>query len=196
MTRKIKFEVGEKYHIFNRGVEKIKTFKDERDYNRFLKLSYLCNSKNKLNFKYNQLSDFRKEIIVNKKENIVDIEIEILMPNHYHFIICEIFPGFISIFMQKLMTSYTMYFNKRYDRSGGLFSSPFKAVHISNDFYYEYLKKYLYCNPLSLIRKNYDSKFLLDPNFKLTKKEENFLNKYPYSVFKPEARPCKAWPRL
>src|SRR3989339_855819 len=35
--RKVKFETGEYYHIYNRGVDKREIFGDEKDYVRFLR---------------------------------------------------------------------------------------------------------------------------------------------------------------
>ena len=50
--RKIPLVEGEFYHVFNRGNSKQMIFFDDADRNRFVKLLYLCNSKNsfKTNF--------------------------------------------------------------------------------------------------------------------------------------------------
>lgn len=196
MTRKIKFAEDEKYHVYNRGIEKIPTFRDVKDYFRFLKLMYVCNSNKKFHIENMNAYFFNKKKIVSKKNGLVYIIFFTLMPNHYHMIIEEKKSGNLSIFMQKFMTAYTMYFNKKYERTGNLFSSPFKATHINNSLYYEYLKKYLYHNPLSLIKSSYDSTSLLDPDFKLSKKEEKFLRDYPYTSFSDEASPFEAWPEF
>jgi len=39
----------------------------------------------------------------------------------------------ISKYMQRLGVGYTMYFNKKYERSGGLFQGTFKAKHVATD---------------------------------------------------------------
>ncbi len=41
--RKIKFAIGEYYHLYNRGNSKQKIFHDIEDYNRFVALMYACN---------------------------------------------------------------------------------------------------------------------------------------------------------
>lgn len=57
----------------------------------------------------------------------------------------------ISAFMQSLLVAYTGYFNRKYDRVGGLFQSCFKAVLISNDAYLLHISRYIHLNP-----KNYE----------------------------------------
>lgn len=54
----------------------------------------------------------------------------------------------ISLFMQKLATAYTMYFNTRNNRSGVLFQGKYKAKHIENELYYTYLQAYVSMNYL------------------------------------------------
>ena len=44
-----------------------------------------------------------------------------------------------------------MYFNKRYQRTGSLFESTFKAQHIDNDHYLHYLLAYIHLNPVKTI---------------------------------------------
>ena len=48
--------------------------------------------------------------------------------------------------MQRLGTGYTMYFNKRYDRTGVLFQGKFKAVHIIATHHLLHLSAYVNCN--------------------------------------------------
>jgi hypothetical protein len=44
--RETDFVEGEYYHLYNRGNSKQKIFLDDKDRERFLKLLYLCNSRN------------------------------------------------------------------------------------------------------------------------------------------------------
>jgi len=65
--RKVPLVSGEYYHIYNRGNSKQKIFVNDKDRDRFLKLLYLCNSK--------QSIDFRELLGYNKvKENIPKID--------------------------------------------------------------------------------------------------------------------------
>ena len=49
--------------------------------------------------------------------------------------------------MRALMTRYSMYFNKRYDRVGSLFQGRYKAVLVVNEIYLLHLSKYIHLNP-------------------------------------------------
>jgi hypothetical protein len=63
--------------------------------------------------------------------------------------------GGISRFMQKLMTGYTMYFNKKHERTGSLFAGTFKSKHVLNERYLKHLVSYIHLNPAEL----YDPKW-------------------------------------
>ena len=49
--------------------------------------------------------------------------------------------------MQKLDLGYTNYFNCKYNRSGSLFQSTFKSIHIDTDEYLNWLSAYININP-------------------------------------------------
>ena len=73
------------------------------------------------------------------------------MPNHFHILICEKIDGGISKYMLKLMTGYSMYFNKKYERTGKLYEGVFKSTHVNKDQYMKYLYSYIHLNPAKLI---------------------------------------------
>ena len=50
-------------------------------------------------------------------------------------------------FMQSLVTRYSMYFNKRYDRVGALFQGRYKAALIKDEPYLLHLSRYIHLNP-------------------------------------------------
>lgn len=106
------FAIEEFYHIYNRGIEKRKIFMDYKDEHRFLMLLYTCNTEEKIH-----LSDFKNKSLneileIKRNETLVDIGAYCLMTNHFHILIREKKENGISIFMQKVLTAYTMYFNK------------------------------------------------------------------------------------
>jgi putative transposase len=82
-----------------------------------------------------------------RKENIVSIGAYCLMPNHFHLLLTSETDIGISEFMRKLTTGYTMYFNKRNDRTGALFQGTFKSKHADSDEYLKYLFSYIHLNP-------------------------------------------------
>lgn len=48
------------------------------------------------------------------------------------------------------MNSYVKYFNRKYNRVGGLFQGVFKAIHIEHEPYLLHLTRYIHLNPLNL----------------------------------------------
>ena len=139
MERKFNFCVGEYYHIYTRGVEKRKVFLNRRDYERFTTLLYVANSKARVhisNLSKYSYTDFFKIV---RDETLVDVGCYCMMPNHFHLLLKEKEDGGISKFLSKLLTGYSMYFNTKNERSGPLFVKPFRAKHIQDDRYLNYL---------------------------------------------------------
>src|SRR3989344_3683860 len=181
MGRNMSFAIGEFYHLYNRGTEKREIFIEPSDYDRFMLLFYICNSDKNVhlsNLPHHQGRTLMNIAKIDRGEPIVDICAYCLMPNHFHILVREKIEGGISLFMQKLLTAYTMYFNKKNDRTGSLFQGKFKATHANKDEYLKYLISYIHLNPVKL----------LEPKWRETgisnlKKIEKFLNNYKYSSY-------------
>jgi len=180
MSRNIIFSIDEFYHIYNRGTEKRIIFLDEYDNNRFTLLLYLCNCPDRVD-----LSDLLRQGLslheIFKEERIdtlVDIGAWCLMPNHFHLLIKEKMENGVAIFMQKLLTSYSMYFNFKYHRKGSLFEGPFKARHLDYDQYLKYQFTYIHLNPIGIIDSGWKEKYIEDK-----KKAKIFLEEYRYSSY-------------
>jgi len=130
--RKVKFENGKFYHIYNRGVDKREVFEDEGDYERFLKyIKEILSSEAK---------PFSRRLSL---EGAVELICYCLNPNHYHLILRQLKENGISNFMHLLATSYTMFFNTKYKRSGSLFQGPFKAVKIDSEEHLLWVSAYI-----------------------------------------------------
>lgn len=172
--RKTPFVPGEFYHIYNRGNSKQVIFNDGADYHRFISLLYLANSREKLVFGRSKIDT----INIKNEEKLVNIGSYCLMPNHFHIIVSQPENGDISRFMQKITTAYSMYFNKRYDRSGVLFEGKFKSKYIDNDRYFKYLFSYIHLNPVKIIQKDWKESGINDKIEAL-----QFLKSYKYSSF-------------
>lgn len=173
--RKISFALGEYYHVYNRGNSKQKIFLDKKDYDRFLKLIFLCNSHKNINFR-DLFEDADDVFIFDRGDTLVDIGAYCLMPNHFHLLVKEKGEGNTSIFMQKLATAYVMYFNKKYDRTGSLFEGKFKSKHVDSDRYLKYIFSYIHLNPVKII----DSKWR-ELGIKDKHKAFDFCKQYTYS---------------
>jgi putative transposase len=141
---------NEYFHIYNRGTDKRTIFYDYADHHRFLELMYLCNSEKQINVRdvkmiYDSVFEFDRGV------PLVSIGTFCLMPNHFHILLTTNTDGGVSQFMKKLGTGYSMYFNKRYERTGALFQGRFKSEHANNDEYLKYLYAYIHLNPVKLI---------------------------------------------
>jgi len=175
MERKIVFSKGEYYHILNRGTEKRKIFLTNKDKDRFVKLLFVCNSEKPVIFKLIQGEPLEK---IDRGEILVDILCYCLMDNHFHILLKEKTEGGISLFMNKLCTAYSMYFNTKNERAGNLFQGNFKAFHANDDEYLKYLFSYIHLNPIKLIDPAWKDKKVTN-----IKKAKEFLQKYKYSSY-------------
>ncbi len=149
--RKDSFVSGEFYHLYNRGNDKRKIFFDNQDYRHFMLLMYICNSTKSIETRKIGENFDRAELLVN-------IGSYCLMPNHFHMLLTEKTEGGISKYMLKLLTAYTMYFNKKYERTGKLYEGKFKSTYANSDKHLKYLFAYIHLNPAKLIDKNWKTK--------------------------------------
>jgi len=141
-TKAVGFTTGECYHIFNRGVEKKTIFPRESDYWRFVKSLKQFNTAEPA-YKIDRSNE--KGIILDVKP-YVEIIAYCINPNHFHLLLRQIEEKGVTEFMRKLGTGYTMYFNKRYERSGVLFQGKFKFTHIDRNEQLLYASAYVNFN--------------------------------------------------
>ena len=150
--RKEDFGVGSVVHVYNKGNRKQPIVLDDKDRWRFVQMLYYFNSE------YSQPNLFRKLHILWKfdfysklewpdgwpdREPLVKILAVILKNNHYHLILEEIKEGGITMFMRKLGTGMTNYFNTKHKETGRLFQGSYKARRVDNDNYLKYLIVYV-----------------------------------------------------
>jgi len=130
---------------------------------------YLCNTKKSIRIK-----KIKKEF--ERGETVVDIGAYVLMSNHFHILVKEKIENGTSLFMLKLLTAYSMYFNKKYKRTGRLFEGTFKSSHASTEIYLKYLYSYIHLNPAKIINKNWKEVQAKSVNELL-----KFVSEYKYS---------------
>lgn len=179
MSRKLNFSIGEFYHIYNRGIDKRVIFNRPQDSERFVILLYLANSID--NIKLSNLDrtfELGETFFLERSETLVDIGAYCLMPNHFHILVKEKVENGISRFMHKISTAYTMYFNKKNNRTGSLFQGTFRSEHVEDDIYLKYLFSYICLNPVKLLEPDWKEKGIVD-----LQKVKNFLAKYDYSSY-------------
>lgn len=80
--------------------------------------------------------------------------------------------------MGKLITGYSMYFNKKYGRTGRLFEGSYKSKHATTDEYLKYLFAYIHLNPVKLIQPDWKERGVIDK----AKAYEHIQN-FSYSSF-------------
>ncbi len=153
-------------------------FEENRDYERFILLMYVCNGSNRIHIsdvKNWALAEFLNDASLDRGAPLVEIGAYALMPNHIHLVLQEIQKGGIAAFMLKVCTGYSMYFNKKSARTGPLFSGAFKSKHIADDRYLKQVVPYVLLNPA----------VLFDPKWKqgeaIAPKVHSKLMRYSYS---------------
>lgn len=112
------------HHVICRGIEGNTIFQDKRDREYFLsKLGELV-----------------------PMTGIVCLAWSIVL-NHFHMFV-RVGRTPLSLFMQRLLTGYAVYFNKRHKRSGHLFQNRYKSIVCEAEAYFLELLRYIHLNPL------------------------------------------------
>ncbi len=172
-VRKVPFAFDEYFHIYNRGNSKQDLFRDNLDRERFQTLLFLANGTAPFVFR-----EVVKEGVYDfeRGEPLVYIGAYCLMPNHFHILLTPAIEGGVQMFMQKLSTGYSMYFNRKYKRTGVLFEGKFKSQHADSDEYLKYLFSYIHLNPVKLIQSDWKESGIRDLG-----KTKQYLDEYKYS---------------
>ncbi len=177
MERRHKLIEDHYYHVYNRGVDKRIIFTNTYDYNRFVLLMHILNTKQNLKIRDLLKGNSFNELLQEKnKDPIVAIGAYCLMPNHFHLLITPLTKDGISKFMLKLQTAYSMYFNNKNKRSGALFQGVFKSEYVDDDVYMRYLYSYIHLNPAKLKDKKWKESGPKDFN-----SLKDFVLSYKYS---------------
>lgn len=147
------------YHIYNRGAGKHPIFEDHDDYVAFLADLKFYLTPIPSRFKGSSLKVIKDDKTYtyypsqqpSNHTNTINLIAYCLMPNHFHLCIRQTDKMAMSSFMRSLATKYSMYFNKKYHRTGHLFQGIYKAVLIDKEQQFLYLTKYIHRNPLNIV---------------------------------------------
>jgi len=178
--RKEQFINDEIYHVTIRGVDGRLIFMDEDDHWRGIFSLYEFNTTECVTIrrqrekrkKFKAMLKVRRfptpaELESKMQEDLRDPLVEILavvfMPNHIHLLLRQLKPNGISVFMQKLGSGYTNYFNSKHQRKGHLFQGAFQASRISGDEYLKIVFVYIHTNPISIIEPGWKEKGIKNP---------------------------------
>ncbi len=151
MARKLRVQFeGAIYHVTIRGVDRRRIFDDDADRDRFL-------------LKLGEAAEACG----------VRLYLFCLMTNHVH-LLAETPHANLSVFMHKLQTAYTVYYNLRHRRSGHLMQGRFDAILVQGDEYLLKLSRYIHLNPV----------FIRAQKTKMQEKRVKALREYPWSSYR------------
>ena len=118
------------FHAFSRSLSGVALFHDTKDRAKFL--YYLA--------KYIKIYKFR-------------VHAWCLMPTHFHLLLESLKTRGLSDLMHRLLTAYTVYYNKRRQRNGHLFQGRFKSLIVEKADYFLAVSRYIHLNPASEFNK-------------------------------------------
>lgn len=175
---RVPFAPDEWYHCYSRGVDKRITFENKWEYERFVQLLYVCNSTDPIRLSDLGMGSSREVFKLRRGSPLVCVGAYCLMPNHFHLLLkdCSENGGGISLFMQKLGTAYTMYFNMSRERTGNLFVKPFRSRHVHDDRYFKRVAQYIHFNPIELFESEWKSGVVTESDSLMSK-----IIQYPFS---------------
>lgn len=115
---------GSVHHVVDRGIEREAIFKDDTDRHKFIsRVSKLAGGDRLQAYAF------------------------VLMPNHFYLLVRTLSMP-LSVFMSPLLTGYSVYFNRRHNRSGHLFQNRFKSFVVDDASYVLELVRYIHLNPI------------------------------------------------
>jgi putative transposase len=132
---------NEYYHVYNRGANRQDIFVEPDDFYYFLSLF-----KRHLSYE-NDSQDTRGRVFL-KYFDELELVAFCLMPNHFHLLFYLKDTNGLVHLMRGIMTSYTMYINKKYKHTGRLCEGVFLASRINRESYLWHVSRYIYLNPL------------------------------------------------
>jgi len=115
---------GAFHHVYARGIEKRDIFLDRSD-----------------------MEELRQRILVNLSRFNARCLAWAFMPNHFHLLFHS-GTGILVNFMRCLMSGYSIYFNRKYERAGHLFQNRYKSSVVDTERYLLELIRYISLNPV------------------------------------------------
>jgi putative transposase len=122
----MKHYAGQYYHVYNRGTNRQPIFSNEENYHFLLRRA--------------------KQFLPLYAIRVIAY---VLMPNHYHFLIAVDKDDALSPFIQRLFNSYSQAYNLQQNRTGTLFGSRVKSIHVDESSYIYALVRYIHLNPVA-----------------------------------------------
>lgn len=167
------------YHVYNRGVDKRTIFQDDLDYRTFLHLLKLYLSAEKKPDSALTRTDLVRPRPVQPINDEVKLVSYCLMPNHFHLLVKQRTETGMTKLLRRVATTYSVYFNTRYSRSGTLFQGRYRAVLVNSEEQLLHLSRYIHLNPAELTRTDLVNYAYSSYPYYLGKKHADWLNLTP-----------------
>ena len=116
---------GTPHHVIQRGVNRVDIFQSEADYECFLTILRAAATKHQ-----------------------TDVHTYVLMTNHVHLIVTPQAENGLAATMKNVGETYVRYFNRRYERTGGLFEGRYRSLAIDSERYWFTCMRYVELNPV------------------------------------------------
>ena len=159
------FKTGCFYHLYCRGIRKSDIFKDRQDYSTFL---FLLKKYLDPNFREKRF-DPRTGKVVYYTPDFVYEDVELLayclMPNHFHLLVKNLTKPGATKLMRRVISSYAVYFNGKYQLSGSPFDKPYRSVEVETEEQLLHLSRYIHANPKNLTSQLIDYPYSSYPVF-------------------------------
>ena len=137
----------ETYHIYNRSIAGYQLLKYKRNLDRFTDiLWYYQYAKPPLRFSQYIESSEKPKL---RGDKLIDVLCYCLMPNHFHLVLTQLTKEGISIYINRLLNSYSRYFNVRHSRKGPLWEGRFKRKRVGSNEQLLHLSRYVHLNPVT-----------------------------------------------
>ena len=140
------------YHVFNKTTDKSKIFTDRQHASLFLELlKYYRSTKSNIRYSHfkeleSEMVEYYKKQILIKKFHQVEIYCFCIMPTHFHLLLKQKLKNGVSHFMSQVLNSFTRYYNIKYEHSGQVFLSPFRAVVVGTFEQFIHVSRYIHLN--------------------------------------------------
>jgi len=126
MTRPLRLEFENAfYHVYSRGNRKELIYRESSDFRLFETL-----------------------LLEEAVRSQVKVYAWCLMPNHFHMLI-QTPRANLSLFMQRLLTTYAQFFNRKHNLVGHVFQSRYKSQLCQKEQYFLTLIRYIHLNPIN-----------------------------------------------
>lgn len=168
------FKEGENFMLSGSSIGTENIFIDDEDHARFIFLLTHFQSPIQIyNVSWYTSGFLRKNVfstgeervaLILKERNVIPLAFS-LTPNNFYILLKNLKEGVISVYMHRILTSYSKYYNAKYKRMGHLFNGPFKARRIKNNAELVDLSAHLHKKPSEVLH------------------WENSYQEYPWSTF-------------